>query len=435
MPRATSTTFNALIRLAGGSVLAAGLWLASFASAAAATVAIACAAVGIEYQLCREGAEAWAAKSGHRVELIQTPSLANERLALFQQLLASGSADIDVFQIDVIWPGILGRYFRDLRPHFGEAELARHFPAMIENNTVEGELKAIPWYGDTGLLYFRKDLLEKHGFEVPTTWEALARTAQAIVAAERAAGSERIVGFVFQGKAYEGLTCNALEWIVSFGGPPILAPDGTVDLANAEAVRALETAASWIGTVAPRGVLNYAEEEARGVFQSGNAVFMRNWPYAWALVGGADSPVKGRVGVAPLPRGGAGGVHAGTLGGGGLAVSKFSRHPEIAADLVRYLASGDEQVRRAIKGAFNPTIPAAYQDAALLAARPVMADLYPVLTRATARPARIAGPRYNELSAIFWNAVHDVLSKRADPAQSLARAERRIERLSRGGEW
>ncbi|MFQ5953754.1 MAG: ABC transporter substrate-binding protein [Kiloniellales bacterium] len=403
--------------------------------AGAATVTIACAAVGIEYRLCREGAEVWAARSSHRVELIQTPSLANERLALFQQLLASGSADIDVFQIDVIWPGILGQYFIDLRPYFDDAALDRHFPAMIDNNVVDGELKAIPWYGDAGLLYYRKDLLEQHGFQVPATWTQLADTATAIVAAERAAGDRRLVGFVFQGKAYEGLTCNALEWIASFAGGSILAPDGTVALDNPRSVAALETAAAWVGAVAPRGVLNYAEEEARGTFQSGAAVFMRNWPYAWALVNSADSPVAGKVGVAVLPRGGAAGRHASTLGGGGLAVSRHSNHPDIAAELVQYLAGPQEQLRRAIEGAFNPTMPALYRDPALIKAQPFMAELPPVLTGAVPRPARIAGPRYNQLSAIFWNAVHDTLAGRGDAASNLAAAQRRLERLSRGGKW
>jgi trehalose/maltose transport system substrate-binding protein len=424
-----------MIRPACGILLAANLWLAAIVAARAATITVACAAVGIEYRLCREGAEAWAAASGHQVELIQTPSLANERLALFQQLLASGSSDIDVFQIDVIWPGVLGRYFIDLHPYFDNAVLAQHFPAMIDNNTVEGELKAVPWYADAGLLYYRKDLLEKHGLEVPATWGELAEAATALVAAERAGGDQRLVGLVFQGKAYEGLTCNALEWIVSFGGPPILASDGTVDLDNAEAVTALETAASWVGTVAPRGVLNYAEEESRGVFQSGNAVFMRNWPYAWALVNSAESPVAGKVGVAQLPRGGGAGVHASALGGGGLAVSIYSKHPALAADLVRHLASEEEQIRRGIGGAFNPTIPAAYRDPSLIEAHPVMAELYSVLTAAVPRPARIAGAKYNQLSAIFWNAVHDTLAGRGDASPNLAAAERRLERLSRGGRW
>ena len=101
-------------------------------------------------------------------------------------------------------------------------------------------------------------------------------------------------GFVFQGKAYEGLTCDALEWVASFGGGTIVDPTGKVTINNPQAVKAIDTAAGWIKTIAPEGVLNYSEEETRGVFQSGHAVFMRNWPYAWPLAQSPDSPGQGQ---------------------------------------------------------------------------------------------------------------------------------------------
>jgi trehalose/maltose transport system substrate-binding protein len=110
----------------------------------AATVAIACGAVGIELELCRQGAEAWAAQTGHKVRTISTPNDANERLALFQQLLAARSADIDVFQIDVAWPGILAPYLLDLGPHVPAEETARHSQVLIANNRVNERLVALP---------------------------------------------------------------------------------------------------------------------------------------------------------------------------------------------------------------------------------------------------------------------------------------------------
>ncbi|WP_119460673.1 ABC transporter substrate-binding protein [Rhodospirillaceae bacterium SYSU D60014] len=426
---------GSLKRLAFGLVLSAALMGGGPSHAIGATITIACGAVGIFHDLCRAGAERWAAETGNAVEFVQSPGSTSDRLALFQQLLAAGAADIDVIEVDVIWPGILGRYFIDLGAYVDAATVAAHFPVFIENNTVDGELKALPWFSDVGLLYYRKDLLEAHGFSVPQTWAELAEAARAVVAAERASGSARMTGFVFQGKAYEGLTCNALEWIDSFGGGQILAEDGSVTVNNPKAVRALETVASWIGVIAPRGVLGYMEEDARGVFQSGNAVFMRNWPYAWALAQAPDSPVKDKVGVAPLPAGRPDGQHSGTLGGAGLAVSKYSPHPEIAADLVRYLASPPLQAERAIRGAINPTIPALYEDPEVLKAQPFLADLLPILEAAVARPSQIAGERYNQLSTIFWNVVHDTLAGRTTAETGLAAAERHLQRIRFRDGW
>jgi trehalose/maltose transport system substrate-binding protein len=181
-------------------------------------------------------------------------------------------------------------------------------------------------------------------------------------------------------------------------------------------------------------VLNYAEEESRGVFQAGDAVFMRNWPYAWSLAQHPDSPVRGRVGVARLPRGGQG-LHASTLGGESLAVSRYSRHPAEAADLVMALTSAPVQKRRAIAGSFNPTRPALYQDGDLQVAHPFMADARVAFETALARPTATAGTRYNQLSHEFGNAVHDVLSRREAPDEALRRLEGRLNRLSRGGKW
>ncbi|MEK0085669.1 ABC transporter substrate-binding protein [Benzoatithermus flavus] len=425
--------------LESGRLAMAGVLLAaatvSGSAARAETIAISCGAVGLELKICQEGAEIWAKKTGHQVNVVSTPNSATERLALYQQILAASSPDIDVFQIDVIWPGTLANHFVDLKSHVPADVLASHFEAIVENNTVNGKLVAMPWYTDAGVLYYRKDLLDAAGKQPPQTWEELGAIAKELQDKARSQGNDRMWGYVFQGKAYEGLTCNALEWIDSYGGGRIVDDKGKVTVDNDKAVRALTWAASTVGTIAPEGVLNYSEEESRGVFQSGNAIFMRNWPYAWALAQAEDSPIKGKIGVVPLPKGGPDGKHTGALGGWQLAVSKYSRHPEIAIDLVRYLTSAEEQKRRAVAGSYNPTIKALYQDQDVLKAVPFFGTLYETFTNAVARPSRITGAKYNQMSAEFFNAVHQVLSKQEKPAESLAALEKRLDRLSRGGRW
>ena len=420
------------IGLAATGILTLGVLVAQ---ASAATISISCGAVGLELKLCQEGAEAWAKQTGNEVKVISTPNSATERLALYQQLLAAKSPDIDVFQIDVIWPGILANHFIDLTGRIPAEEIAQNFKAIVENNTVGGKLVAMPWFTDAGMLFYRKDLLEAAGKQPPQTWQELTEIATELQAEVRAAGNERMWGFVYQGKAYEGLTCNALEWVDSWGGGQIVDADGKITISNPKAADAVAWAATTVGTISPEGVLNYSEEEARGVFQSGNAVFMRNWPYAWALGQAADSAVKDKIGVAALPAGGPDGKKTGTLGGWQLAVSAYSRYPDVAADLVRYLTSKEEQKRRAIEGSYNPTVEALYKDPDVLAAVPFFGSLYEVFVNAVARPSRVTGAKYNQVSSEFFNAVHEVLSKQAQAPDSLAGLAKKLDRISRGGRW
>lgn len=279
------------------------------------------------------------------------------------------------------------------------------------------------------MLYYRKDLLEKYKQPVPKTWEEFAKTAAVIQDGERKAGNNDFQGYVWQGKAYEGLTCNALEWVYSDGGGTIVDEQGNITINNEHAAKALDTARGWIGTISPQGVLNYAEEDARGVFQNGKAAFMRNWSYAWALAQGADSRVKDKVGVTTMPGGEKG--QAATLGGWQLSVSKYSKHPDEAADLVMYLTSEREQKRRAIEGSFNPTYPALYEDKEVLAANPFFTNLYQVLQNALPRPATVTGLKYNEVSQSFWNATHEVLSGRTNGTDAVKKLEGRLKQVKR----
>lgn len=402
--------------------------------AAAVTVTLACGSVGMEFEVCKDSARNWEAKTGHTVKIVSTPKDSTSRLALFQQVLSAGASDIDVLQVDVIWPGILGQHLLDLTPYFSDADLKKFFPATIANNRVNGRLVALPWFMDTGLLYYRKDLLEKYGFAPPRTWDELAQSAAHIQAAERTATRDRLWGFVFQARASEGLTCNALEWLHTMGAGGLVAPDGSITINTPEAQAALATAHSWVKTISPPGVLNYSEEESRGAFQSGRAVYMRNWLYAWPLVNSPGSPVAGKVGLVPLPVS-AGGEPTGVLGGNHLAVSKYTQHPREAVDLVRFLTSAAEQKRRSIAASFDPPRPALYDDPQVLAASSYLPIALKAYENALPRPSSVTGLKYNQVSYEFWNAVHDVLTERATPAEALGDLETKLQRISRHGRW
>ena len=360
----------------------------------------------------------WEEATGHTVTLVPMPASTTDQFGQYRLWLAAGATDIDLYQTDVIWAPQLADHFVDLTE--AAKDLApTHFPSIIQSQTVNGKLVALPIFTDAPALYYRKDLLEKYGKTPPKTWAELAETAKLIQDGERAEGKTDLWGFVWQGNAYEGLTCNALEWIKSYGGGQIVEPDGTISVNNENAVAALEMAKSWVGTISPDGVLAYQEEEARGIWQTGNAVFMRNWPYAYTLGNGGDSAVKDLFGVTTLPVGKDGDTSAATLGGWNAAVSKYSTHQEAAISLALYLAGPEAQKQRAIAESNLPTIMALYDDADIAAAQPIIPQWKDVFLNAVPRPSAPTLGKYNEVSAKFWSAVHQTLSGEGTAAENL----------------
>ena len=416
------------------SVAFAALATAAFGTAVMAEeITYVSGAVGNAVENFKIMVKPWEEATGNTVTMVPMPASTTDQFGQYRLWLAAGNTDVDLYQTDVIWAPQLADSFVDL------TEVAKdlaplHFPSIIQSQTVNGKLVALPIFTDAPALYYRKDLLEKYGVAVPKTWEELTTAAKTVQDGERAAGKADMWGFVFQGNAYEGLTCDALEWIKSFGGGQIVEPDGTVSVNNPQAVAALELAKSWVGTISPDGVLAYQEVEARGLWQTGNAVFMRNWTYAYGLGNGDDSAVKGLFDVTTLPTGGDNATSAATLGGWNVAVSKYSQHQEAAISLAMYLAGPEAQKTRAINEANLPTIVSLYDDADIATANPIVPRWKEVFLQAVPRPSAPTLGKYNEVSSKFWSAVHETLSGNGSAAENLELLEADLNDL-KGDAW
>lgn len=314
------------------------------------------------------------------------------------------SSKFDVVMIDVIYPGAFAPHLVDLSRYFTRAEIGRQSASIISNNTIGGRLVAMPWFGDFGILYYRTDLLKKYGFKHPPgTWTELGRMARTIQLGEQKR-NKNFYGYVYQGNAYEGLTCNALEWIASVGGGHLI-DNGKVSIDNPAARAVLAMMASWVGTIAPRTVTSFQEEDARITFDNGNAAFMRNWPTAFAA--SRMTPVDGRFDVAALPHA-PGHSPVGTIGGWQLAVPKYSRHIGAAVAFVRYLTSAAVQRYDAIANSNVPTIASVANDPAVQRSNPYLKPSVNSVTRVT-RPGKYLKGRYVAGSQIVYAGINQIL--------------------------
>lgn len=353
---------------------------------------------------------------------------------LLTQKLKNKSRDVDVFFMDVIWPPEFAAagWALSLDEFFPPEEQKKFLEGTILANTYKKRIYGVPLFIDSGMLFYRKDLLEKYGFSPPETWEEMVNQAGKITAGESEAGSE-IYGFAGQFKQYEGLVCDMMEYILSNGGTIINPKTGASGLAEDRALEAVRFVRDRIiGETAPRGVLTYQEPESLDLFIQGKAVFLRSWPYAWEVSNNPErSRVVDSVGIAKLPHFN-GGQSYSTLGGWQLGVSSFSENKNAAWRFVRFLASERIQRLYAILSGKAPTRKSLYDDPEIIKANPHFSEMKEVFLSAYPRPR---SPLYPALSHVlqryFSKAISDPDSDIKEEAQEASREIDRIVSLTK----
>ena len=382
-------------------------------------------ALGAEGEvLTRQVRRFMAENPGLKVVLQSAPDDATQRHQLYVQWLNARVGTPDVLQLDVVWTAELAAAGWVLPLDRFSPDTSDFFPAPLAANTWRGKLYALPCFVDVGMLYWRTDLLRSP----PASLEEL--TALARRAMDAPGGPRH--GMVWQGARYEGLVTVFLEVLGGFGGR-ILGPGHRVEVDSPSGVAALTYLRDQItrSRVAPSEVLTWHEEETRFAFQNGNAVFLRNWPYAWTLMNQPGSRVAGRFAAAPMPPASKapGGEPTAALGGAQLAVNTFSRHPESAFRLIAYLTAPQQMLERAEVAGQYPARRSVYIDPRLgprlgkaLGVPP--AQVLGIVERARARPAT---PIYSEISEILQIHLHRALAGQTEPAPALAAAAREME--------
>jgi multiple sugar transport system substrate-binding protein len=377
-------------------------------------------ALGAEAAVVRDQLDRFAElHPGVEVELRVTPDAADHRHQLYVQWLNARGPDPDVLQLDVIWTAEFAGAGWILPLDRFAFDVDDFVPAAIAASRWRGTLYAVPWFIDVGLLYWRTDLLPAPPRSLSELRDAASRL--------REAGDIRF-GLLWQGARYEGLVTVFLEHLGAFGGG-ILDDRGRVIVDQPAAIRALAFMCDAITRdhIVPASVLTWQEEQSRFSFQNGDAAFMRNWPYAWALMqDGARSQVANRFAVAPFPAEDSGAPTA-ALGGAQLAINARSAQPALAWALVRYLTEPEQMLERARLATQLPARRSLYDTEALAEALPIpMGQIRHLLDAAVARPVT---PVYSELSEILQVRLHRALSGQQAPAAALGEAAREMRAL------
>ncbi len=366
-----------------------------------------------------------------KVKMIRQPTDTDQRRQGLVIPLKAKKEDPDVFLMDVIWVGqfAASEWLLPIDSYLkgDDLELNNFFTSIIHQvDTYSDRVVALPVYNDCGVLYYRDDLLRKYHLPVPKTWHELTTVAEKIQKQERQKNPQ-FYGFVWQGAQYEGLVCTFLEFAASNRGG-IVDEKKNIVVSRMENIGALQFMYDLIHKhkiSPPNTFTEMKEEEVRLFFENGNALFERNWPYAWGLHEREDSPLKGNIGITILPKS-EGGTHAATLGGWHIGISKYSDNKEKAWELVKFIVSYETQKELALDLGWNPGRSDIYNDPEVKDEMLHIEVLKEAFTNATARPNL---PYYTQTSEILQRYLNGALSGKLTPVEALEKSQREIEKI------
>lgn len=343
---------------------------------------------------------------GIKINYVELPDSSNDRLKTINTVLQAGDASIDVFAGDVTWPPIFASagWVIPLEEYLEEGELDQYLAGPLSAFQIQGKTYGLPFMADAGALYYRKDLLEKYGKEVPKTWAEVIAVGKEIADQE---GGE-MSGFTSYWKQNESLTSSMLEFYWEKGAD-VIGEDGRSVLDEGLLAETLAEMKAMIDDgVTSKGIETFDTSAARAVVCAGNAVFSRDWLSGYEPYNSEDSQVAGNMEITSLPS-------YGCLGGWGVMVSAYSENKEAAVEFAKFRASYEAQTIASDLADITPTLKEAYEDPEMLEKKPDLPKFLPVLEASKPRPQ---SPFYAELSGIMQLEIHSVITGMTSPEEA-----------------
>ena len=350
----------------------------------------------------------------------KTPAESASTRKYYVNQFISQSSAFDAGNMDVVWPAEFAKNGWAAEMNDPEGRTDEMLKTPVDSVTIDGTLYGMPIHTDANALYYRTDLLEDAGFdEPPTTYMELVNMAQEV----KNNSDEDLNGYIWQGGANEGLTIMWLNWLWGMGGG--VRKNGKLKVNTQKGVDALSHAVDLIyeHQVTPESVPSSSTDQNRKTFQQGNTVFMRNWPYAYALMNEDGSPVKDKFAVAPMPKAeGNSDANNSCLGGWNIFVNSYSKNKQAAQQFANFMASKEAQKNMALEHSRLPVLTELYQDEFLDQAEHLKV-FKNIVEQTSARPAT---PKYSTFSNIVFTECNKALVQSKSPKKALDDAQSKI---------
>lgn len=362
-----------------------------------------------------------------KINLVQLPDNTNEKYEIISSTLSLKDGRIDIVDSDVTWPAIFvnAGWVEALDDSFTQEELDEYLASAIDSATINNKLYGIPYRIDSGMLYYRKDLLDKYSIEAPQTWNELISASETIIEAE---GRDDLYGFAGSWYQFEGLTCNYLEFLWS-NGTELLDDENNLLVEDKDkALKALQTMTDmiYVNKISPLEVSNFKSGDVRTQFLDGNLIFMRDWPAGWRVVNTPESNVKGLVEVSKLPHFDDYDKSHGTYGGWLYMVSSSSNHKDESIKFIKFLTNYEQEKNNALLYNYLPSRKSLYEDKDVLKNMPYLQTMLPYFNDAKPRP-RVHN--YDIISYILQEEVTHSLKTNKTPSDAIDSIYKRINEI------
>src|SRR5215218_8134318 len=357
-----------------------------------------------------------------KVTLHELPDEADQQRQQMIQNTQIKNPKMAVLNVDVVWTAefAANSYVEALPPDQFPTE--GFLKPTVDSATYFNKLYAYPHRSNGGLLFYRKDLLDKYSLQVPTTFDEMKAACDKITAGEN---NSKLACFAGQYNKYEGLTVNFDEAVHGAGGV-IVGDDGKPNVATPEATKGLQTLVDMFkdGYI-PKAAITWQEENGRTAFQHGELIFHRNWCYVYAHgENDKDSEIKGKFDTAPLP--GITGPGVSSLGGHSFAVGKNAENKGTALDFVKFAASPEMQKQGALIATQTPVTEATYSDPELTKKYPFFKTELASIQGAKPRPKAV---EYGDVTLAIQDAAYGALQGQTAPDAALQSLQSKLQTL------
>lgn len=353
------------------------------------------------------------------VKLQQLPTATDYQRSIYKTSLAANESTVDVFYADMVWTAEFASSgnILPLDYYFTEDMQKDFLPNSVQACYYDSRVYAVPSRIDAPLLYYRSDIISIP----PRTWDEMLQ-----LISENKDNPYINYSYIFQGYTYEGLVCNALEFIWNNGGM-VTDSSGNIKINSLQARKALQVFVDIANSNKTKDCFNFQEDDSWMAFQDGSALFMRNWPYVFEQLSGATSKMRGKFGIAPLPIGPDGSKSTGTLGGWNFMINKNTKDPSAAWEFVQWMSNYESQLRDSILAGSIPTRKAIYDDPNFIAELPWISDYKEIFENAQIRPA---SPNYSLISDSLQSNFKAALTKRITVDEALCNIESDLQRIN-----